>query len=282
MNKLFAIATNELGWQVDRKHDSAMWRALKHSTIPNKILISAKLDKYGREFFIDHQGGGGGLKQLLALHDLDKNVHFSPSPYIPLSLPREVENVPFVDPRVFLEAVPLVYKLPNNYLDARKIDKNVQKSFRIKGYYNCIYFPLFSLSTLQVGSYIRYLDKGKLFAKGIGRGNKVWLGRASKQTIEQLIITESPIDALSYFQLYRPEKALFIATCGSLTREFKASIPSFLKRIGVRKVVLAMDNDEAGKRYTDTLSSLLSGKVKVSIYNKYGDCGDLNEVLRAY
>ena len=66
---------------------------------------------------------------------------------------------------------------------------------------------------------------------------------------KKVVITESPIDALSYKQQYEEKDTVYISTCGNLTRRLKKEIGKILKgaKASGQDVVLAFDKDEAGR-----------------------------------
>jgi len=63
---------------------------------------------------------------------------------------------------------------------------------------------------------------------------------------------------MSYYDRYKVD-ALYISSCGTLTNDLKANLPFDLKKIGIKKVIVAFDNDEAGKRMTRDMRGLLEG-----------------------
>jgi DNA primase len=72
-------------------------------------------------------------------------------------------------------------------------------------------------------------------------------------------VKESPIDALSHKQeLNEKDNTLYICTCGSLTKGFKENIERVFAEANERgqKVILAFDNDLAGKRMQGTLEKM--------------------------
>lgn len=83
------------------------------------------------------------------------------------------------------------------------------------------------------------------------KGNAVWTSRTDfdNRPVSKAVISESPIDALSYHQLNPPkpeEKRLYIATAGNMSREQPVLIEKLVKESEVNKIVLANDNDRGG------------------------------------
>ena len=72
---------------------------------------------------------------------------------------------------------------------------------------------------------------------------------------EHLFITESPIDALSYAQLYNKLNYCYLVTCGSLTEGFQKGLKRIIEaQSGKVHIILGLDNDETG--------SIMTGKLK--------------------
>ena len=95
-------------------------------------------------------------------------------------------------------------------------------------------------------------------------------GAASKT----ILITESPIDALSYRQLHLHEsssdslekdeldRTMYLSTCGNLTAGIKKELAQVFQAAAQQgqEVVLALDNDQAGAKMTKELAHVLEEK----------------------
>lgn len=82
-------------------------------------------------------------------------------------------------------------------------------------------------------------------------------------TPNKIALFESPIDALSYFELKRPENIRLLSMSGLKDQSATSGIREFIKDCKergavVEQVILAVDNDEAGKRFVERWSNLLA------------------------
>lgn len=77
------------------------------------------------------------------------------------------------------------------------------------------------------------------------KGEGLWVSNAVG-TPAELFVCESPIDALSYHQLYPPAAPggrVYVATAGTLSASQPGAIQALIDRLGPGRVVLANDND---------------------------------------
>ena len=112
-------------------------------------------------------------------------------------------------------------------------------------------------STISYG-YDREGKSKKYFQAGLPRGLAVL--HESGQP-EEVVITESPVDALSYKQQHGNANALYVSTCGSLTKDVKEELAGVLKSAQAHRqsVVLAFDRDEAGVKMNRAVEALCQG-----------------------
>ncbi len=84
------------------------------------------------------------------------------------------------------------------------------------------------------------------------KDNGVWLSNILPDVpVKQLIISEAPIDSLSYHQLYPPKtpgEQLYIATAGTLTTTQPMTIQYIINQTNPQTLILANDNDFQGIR----------------------------------
>jgi DNA primase len=95
------------------------------------------------------------------------------------------------------------------------------------------------------------------------------------RTSEEVVLAESVLDALSFHQAG-------IATAIPIygTNGFTSDMLDLLKRERVRRVVLALDNDEPGRKATDALKEkLLSAGIAVRVASFPSGIKDANELL---
>ena len=89
----------------------------------------------------------------------------------------------------------------------------------------------------------------KYFQKGLPRGLSVLVD--SDVPVKHIVVSESPIDALSYKQLNKMlEGTMYISTCGSLSEGVKKELTNVLSnaRENGQSVTLAFDSDKAGRK----------------------------------
>jgi Toprim-like/Protein of unknown function (DUF3991) len=123
----------------------------------------------------------------------------------------------------------------------------------------------------------------KGFAKGGEKG--LWY---SNITLEDtaLVITESAIDALSYHTLHKPEHTRYFSIGGEMNpmqRDLLASAMQKLPQGG--SVIIATDNDPAGKKYVETIKGIaeIAHRDDLGIIDHRPDQEgqDWNDVLKA-
>ena len=120
-------------------------------------------------------------------------------------------------------------------------------------------FPLRN-QTGVVAAIIRNVQYNKIER---ARGDACWVSNLNTDDTDDvtMVITESPIDALSYHQLFPAdtlEKRLYVATAGNLSESQPYYIQYLTEVYQPRKIVLANDNDKAGFFQNIKLMGLLS------------------------
>ena len=152
------------------------------------------------------------------------------------------------------------------------------KVFNVKvGDYNNIGFPYFNHSGEIVGFEIRN-KQFKHVIEGSDRSIGIWHSNMPK-TLEAAILTESPIDALSYHQIKGKKNSWYISFGGSVTTgqlETVKSIIVYANAIPGLKIISAVDNDEMGKIYTRKFKEAFSQ----NIIEDYPRLNDYNEDLK--
>ena len=67
-----------------------------------------------------------------------------------------------------------------------------------------------------------------------------------KSDYEVVALFESPIDALSYYELFGPTKMLLVSLCGTPSKSQREGLVAKIRHFGLKKVRLCFDADEAG------------------------------------
>src|SRR5699024_7434409 len=103
--------------------------------------------------------------------------------------------------------------------------------------------------TIQMndGNYFKQVVSGSKFDGGfqfdVGKPNKI-------------VLFESPIDAISYYELYKLKEARYKSMSGLKDRSAATSIKDLVKEIAqnnrdFESVILAVDNDDAGHKFAE-------------------------------
>jgi hypothetical protein len=113
----------------------------------------------------------------------------------------------------------------------------------------------------------------------------LWFSAARKEDTA-LVIAESGIDALSYGALFPDENARYASIGGAMNPGQPMLISSAIQKMpqGAR-VILAMDNDGAGRDLADQIEALAeqAGRADLTLLRHLpeGEGDDWNDVLRA-
>ncbi|MCP3660568.1 MAG: hypothetical protein GY830_09765, partial [Bacteroidetes bacterium] len=302
-------AINKLGYEKDKTKSSAKHLVLKHH-LNGKILVPTQKSKSGSWLYYELGNDlkkGGSLIDLLLKNgwnwsDIKEltNENYAKA----LSKTNIFTNITtnsseFSSQKQTELAKNLFEEIINdkriNYLIKRDISPRVFKDFdQVRTNKFSAIFGLytdFNKEKPRLCSTIRYISNRegitkKFFQKNLPRGLSILKNNQSETS--RTIITESPIDALSYRELEINEieklskqlldnefikdntqnelenkmkevkSTMYVSTCGSITEKIKQDlIPIFNKS---SKVILAFDNDSAGKRMTKKLENILDEK----------------------
>jgi hypothetical protein len=96
----------------------------------------------------------------------------------------------------------------------------------------------------------------------LGKRQGLWISSPDKNlraAVDQVLITESPIDAMSYYQLHkdRKENTVYISTAGNPAKEQLKALKEFIRQQKVPQVILASDNDKTGRQYNKDYRELI-------------------------
>ena len=123
-------------------------------------------------------------------------------------------------------------------------------------------------------------ESKQYFQKGLSRGLVVLNNPEVK--VEKIIVTESPIDALSYKQIHQEkDSTMYLATCGSLTSSIKKDLGNVFEeaKANQQEVVLAFDKDKEGQKMQSAVHRIAEekGVVTKSVFPEIGK--DWSETL---
>lgn len=283
---LIEFAINTLAWKRDKHKSSQKDIVLSHPQ-HGKIIVPNK-PKEGTGHWVfswaDKQGGGTLIDLLLlegwswkAIKEL-AHGHLATTPVASLAIEKTgPQRIVAQDSQQQLAQAQFEATRPSegkSYLERRGIDKQVyadlpqvrvnatQATFRLyQGFQRVEHV----CSTINY-----YLDRDgssrKYFQKGLPRGLAVLKQAGS---VARLVVTESPIDALSLKQLEEARaheqqvsmpNTMYVSTCGSLSAGIQQDLQHLFERAKDQKqeVVLALDNDLAGRKMTNALAELLA------------------------
>lgn len=285
---LIDFATDRLGWRVNKKKTSKRDVVLKHEQHETIIAPSRPRGDSGHWVFSWADGNnpkkGGTLIDLLRLEgwewkEIDKLagevIAHRPVASLPAAS-KDYEQQGERDPnKQTARAQERFNQLKDtggtSYLEQRGIDKAMYMDFpQMKVNNREAIFKLYDVveGKAHLCSTTNYYfdregNSKKYFHKGLPRGLAV-LREAGP--VERLVISESPVDALSWKQVEalqskNPEAipgTMYVSTCGSLSKNIKADISHLFEeaRKKGQSVVLARDNDEAGIKISSELAAI--------------------------
>lgn len=147
----------------------------------------------------------------------------------------------------------------SQYLSSRAISSGVLNNpiflgSILNGYNGAVVFPHWDEEGL-IGYEIRNADfKG--FSKQGGKG--IWFSKNFKQA-DTIIFTESPIEALSHFQLKKPVNTAYMSTSGNMSSKTVALMKRVFDKYPNVHVVASFNNDEKGRGYAKLVQGLKAG-----------------------
>ena len=120
-----------------------------------------------------------------------------------------------------------------------------------KDKYNNVCFPHYN----KLG-FSGFEKKNKRF-NGFSEGGKRGLWFSNKpQECNKIIICESAIDALSYYELKKEKNAQYISIGGQLSYEQLDLIKVVLEKNKDKEIILAVDNDKQGEKYIEKIKEV--------------------------
>ena len=168
------------------------------------------------------------------------------------------------------------------YLNQRGISQDTLDEPRFKGTIyldrrNNAVFPHFDRDGL-CGYELRN-QNFKGFSSGGTKG--LWVSKSSSND-EKLVICESPLDCLSYHQLFPDDQTRYFATSGTLSEKQKDLLRTAFENINEKKgeIIIATDKDIGGEEIAQELAEIAPKTAQIFRHvPKYQK--DWNEVLQA-
>lgn len=281
---LWAFAIEKLGYKPVRGKDSRTWRCLE-SPKGHKILTKSTPNDLGHYLYksVDGEGAGSLVDLLINTHGLSIQdvIHgYSSLPPLSTKNPQPPKTRFLSKSEVCAHLSRYSSRTSNNYLTSRGVSKPIQQKFNVRSNGSGAIFPLFELKNKSWSTVClwerRRCDKFPRLFKGAKGAAVSLMGDKSKYTCAAVF--ESPIDALSYYQLFSPKNTLLISLCGTPSLAQKQGLYAKIKHFGIKKVQVCFDNDEAGERQHKDLLTYLRSFEAIRLKPQKKDwCEDLNK-----
>lgn len=292
-----------VGYKI-RKKDGLKWPVLKDEISGDKIIIVNPQSTSNQGYFNPHDNNDKGtlinfIKNRLGSifpHQNGKteaaNINAVLYKYQNLSMPEknllkaDIKNlVQQYSLKEFLIPDGLSELKDSSYLHYRGIQSQTindalfkEKIFNVKvSDYNNIGFPYYNANGDIVGFEIRN-KQFKHVIEGSDRSVGIWHSNIP-ETLEAAVLTESPIDALSYHQIKGKKNSLYISFGGTVTSGQLETVKSIIIEANASlelKIISAVDNDEMGRTYTQKFKEAFFQ----NIVEDYPGLKDYNEDLK--
>ncbi len=279
-----------VGYEYDRYRSTRSSAVLEHSN-GDKVVITTDRDGHGIYFSVRDERDNGTIidfiqnRQHLNLGEVRKELRG----WLEGSLTHQAVSIPKPQP-INTERQLVVERLSkmeaaihHPYLERRGISREtlINSKFNetvfIDERQNAI-FPHRDKEGLT-GYEIRNYD-----FKGFSKGGQKGLWRSNyNDSDRQLIMVESPIDALSHYELNKDDDVRYVATGGSISPKQLETIEYlFNEAISQdREIAIATDNDRAGEKLCEQLIEVLPVGTTYYRLTPGEDYKDWNELLEA-
>ncbi len=282
------------GYEIDKKKSSTNCIVLKDNQ-GDKILVG--LDKTDNHYFyysLKNKNDKGSIidfvqkRKNLNLGEVRKELRpWTNNNYLPISKPTSkpiTKLTPTSKDRYQIVAQFENFPIINNhpYLNQRGIsqetinDPRFQETIYLDQRNNAI-FPHKDRDGI-CGYEIRN-QNFKGFASGGTKG--LWVSN-SGQNDQKLVICESPLDCLSYHQLFPDDQTRYFATSGTLSEKQKDLLKTAFENINEKgaEIIIATDRDIGGEEISQELTKIAPNSAQISRHvPKYQK--DWNEALQA-
>ncbi|MDQ2719400.1 MAG: DUF3991 and toprim domain-containing protein [Bacteroidota bacterium] len=142
-----------------------------------------------------------------------------------------------------------------------------RKIFNVKiGEYDNIGFPYYDANDEVAGYEIRN-KQYKQMVEGSKRSSCIWHSNIP-YILDRAVLTESPIDALSYHQLKGKRNTLYVSFGGSVGDQQIITLKAIINRAKTSpyfQFISAVDNDNSGRTYTKKFKAAFGEKLIVDL-----------------
>ena len=291
---LVQYALDRYGYQRDRRESSRASHVLRHAATNDKIIVRQAPDGHWTYFsvrddrdhgtIIDFVQARGGHPSLGAVREELRQWLGTARPP-PDYGGRSVPAVPG-DRRAIEQVFATARRTDHSpYLHARGIRPETLRHPRFAGCWgvgprgNALF-----VHTTEAGEVTGFEIKGPRFTGFATGGTKSAWQSAVSPTDRVLVVTESAIDALSYFQLHPDpaDRTRFLSTGGApSTRQVEMLERVFAQLASASRVVAAVDSDDAGIKLASRIEDLVRRHEGIAFQrHSPWPAKDWNDVLR--
>ena len=288
-----------IGYAIDLKKGKK-WPVLVSQHSGEKIIIVNPSSKSNQGYFNPDNDEDRGTLIDFIKHRLNRDFKSNASLTVIQNINNILylqQNLPIIEVKSFIRSEKTSIPCADDYqpltnttfLNDRKISNDTLNSIVFKdtvfnktqfGFSNIV-FPYKDAKGKMMG--LEYRNHGyKMFSKDMDRSKSIWYSNIPEK-LEQIILSESPIDAMSYHQLKQPSNnVLYVSFGGSLSELQIPIIKELLCHHSGRSenfnFLSIVDNDKMGDKYNAKLIDFLKPEKMVieKPVNK-----DFNEDLQA-
>ena len=291
---LVQYAIDRYGYQRDRRESSRASHVLRRAATNDKIIVRRAPDGHWTYFSVRDDRDHGTIidfVQARGRHDSLGHVREELRQWLGTARPWRDVDVPCApaapaDPHAIEKAFRAATRADNcPYLNARGIRPETLRHPRFAGRWglgphgNALF-----VHTTEAGEVTGYEIKNRGFTGFATGGTKSAWQSAAQPTDGTLVLTESAIDALSYFQLHPDPigRTRFLSTGGApSTRQVELLERVFAQLPPTTRVVAAVDSDDAGAKLASRIADLVRGHNAITFErHSPAPAKDWNEVLQ--
>ncbi|MGA3122035.1 MAG: toprim domain-containing protein [Polyangiaceae bacterium] len=269
---LVQYAIERYGYQRDRRESSRASHVLRHSATNDKIVVRKAPDGHWTYFSIRDDRDHGTIVDFVKArgrHSSLGHVREELRQWLGTARPIVDYGVPFVpaasaaprDGRAVAETFAAASGADNSpYLNTRGIRPETLRHPRFAGTWgldgrgNTLF-----VHTTDAGAVTGFEIKNRGFTGFATGGTKSAWQSAARPTDAAIVLAESAIDALSYFQIHsgQGDRSRFLSTGGApSTRQMEILDRVFAQLPSGSRVVAAVDSDDAGVKLASRIEEL--------------------------
>jgi hypothetical protein len=291
---LVQYAIDRYGYQRDRRESSRACHVLRNVANNDKIVVRKAPDGHWTYFSVRDDRDHGTIIDFVSArgrHDSLGHVCEELRHWLGIARPRVDYGEPFVpapsaDRRPPAETFAAARGADNSpYLNTRGIRPETLRDPRFAGTWkldrrnNTLF-----VHTTETGQLTGFEIKNRGFTGFATGGTKTAWQSAARPTDDALVITESAIDALSYFQLHpgARDRTRYLSTGGApSTRQLELLDRVFAQLPSASRVVAAVDSDDAGVKLASRIETLVRQRGQIPFErHSPSPAKDWNDVLQ--